>query len=79
MMLRQACGYASDAAGLDLLLARTRPRVCFFGHHHTRVDSEIAGVRCIGLNKVARPGNLVAIGIEPGRRGWSLLGEYGRI
>jgi hypothetical protein len=31
------------------------------GHH--RVDAEIDGVGCIGLNKVARPGNLVAVEI----------------
>jgi hypothetical protein len=34
-------------------------------------------VRCIGLNKVARPGNLVAVEFELHGRGWSLLGEYG--
>jgi Icc-related predicted phosphoesterase len=71
-------GYVSEAAGLDVLLARVQPRVCLFGHHHTRVDAEVAGVPCIGLNKVAMPGNLVAIDMEPGpgRRGWSLLGDY---
>ncbi len=75
---RRSKGYISEAAGLDVLLARVQPRVCFFGHHHTRIDAEIAGVRCIGLNKVGMPGNLVAIDIEtePGRRDWSLLGEY---
>jgi hypothetical protein len=41
--------YVSQAAGLDVLLARARPRVCFFGHHHARIDapSEVSGVRCI--------------------------------
>lgn len=75
---RRGKGYISEAAGLDMLLARVQPRVCFFGHHHTRVEAEVAGVRCIGLNKVGMPGNLVAIDIEPqpGRRHWSLLGEY---
>jgi len=75
---RRDKGYISEAAGLDVLLARVQPRVCFFGHHHTRVDAEVAGVRCIGLNKVGMPGNLVAIDIEPepGRRDWSLLREY---
>jgi Icc-related predicted phosphoesterase len=73
---RQGAGYISEAAGLDVLLARVQPRVCFFGHHHTRVDAEVSGVRCIGLNKVAMPGNLVAIDMEPGKRHWSLLGEY---
>jgi hypothetical protein len=73
---RQGAGYISEAAGLDELLARLRPRVCFFGHHHIRVDAEVSGVCCIGLNKVARPGNLVAIDMEPGKRDFSLLGEY---
>jgi hypothetical protein len=73
---RQGEGYISEAAGLDALLARLRPRVCFFGHHHTRVDAEVSGVRCIGLNKVAMPGNLVAISVEAGKQGFSLLGEY---
>jgi predicted phosphodiesterase len=76
---RRGTGYVSEAAGLDVLVARVRPRVCFFGHHHTRVDAEVEGVRCIGLNKVGMPGNLVAIDMEPGpgTRGWSLLGEFG--
>jgi hypothetical protein len=39
-------------------------------------DAELAGVPCIGLNKVARPGNLIAIEIDPGRRTWSILAEY---
>ena len=75
---RRGTGYVSEAAGLDVLLTKVRPRVCFFGHHHNRVDAEVAGVCCIGLNKVAMPGNLVAIDIEPGpgRRDWSVLGEY---
>ena len=73
---RRGVGYVSEAVGLDGLLARVQPRVCFFGHHHTRVDAEVAGVRCIGLNKTAMPGNLVAIDIEPGKRDWSLVGEY---
>jgi hypothetical protein len=47
------------------------------GHHHTRVDAEVSGIRSAGLNKLARPGNLVAIEIEPDGQGWSLLGEYG--
>lgn len=73
---RQGTGFMSPAAGLDQMLARTRPRVCFFGHHHTRIDAEVAGVPCIGLNKVARPGNLVAVEMEPRGREWSLLGEW---
>lgn len=66
----------SEAAGLDRLIHRLRPLVCFFGHHHTRVDGEIAGVRCIGLNKVGMPGNLVAVEIDAGRREWSVIAEW---
>jgi predicted phosphohydrolase len=73
---RRGPGYVSEAAGLDVLLEQTRPRVCFFGHHHARVDAEVSGVRCIGLNKVAKPGNLVAVEMDPGKRDWSLLGEF---
>jgi predicted phosphodiesterase len=73
---RRGAGYTSDAQGLDVLLNQLRPKVCFFGHHHVRVDAEVAGVRCVGLNKVAMPGNLVAIEIEPGMCDWSLIGEY---
>ena len=74
---RQGAGYVSQAAGLDVVLARARPRVCFFGHHHARVDAEVSGVSCIGLNKVGCPGNLVAVEFTPNGRGWSMIGEYG--
>ncbi len=73
---RQGLGFTSPAAGLDQLLAQTRPRVCFFGHHHTRIDGEVEGARCIGLNIVDRPGHLVAIRIEPRSGEWGVLGEY---
>jgi Icc-related predicted phosphoesterase len=73
---RQGAGWVSTAAGLDQLVAGVRPKVCFFGHHHTRVDGEVAGVRCIGLNKVAMPGNLMAIDLEPRGGAWSILGEW---
>jgi predicted phosphodiesterase len=75
---RRGTGYVSEAAGLDVLLAKVQPRVCFFGHHHTRVDAKVEGVPCIGLNKVGMPGNLVAIHMEPGpgSRSWSMLGEF---
>ena len=73
---RHGAGWVSDAVGLDQLVASVRPKVCFFGHHHTRVDGEIAGVRCIGLNKVMMPGNLVAIDLEPRGGAWSILGEW---
>ena len=49
-----------------MVVACTRPRLCFFGHHHARIDTEVAGVRCIGLNKIPCAGSLVAIDIESG-------------
>ena len=76
---RRGAGYVSQAAGLDVALARARPRVCFFGHHHARVDAEVSGVSCIGLNKVGCPGNLVAVEFTPSGRGWSVIGEYGAV
>lgn len=66
----------SEAAGLAEAVRGTRPRVCFFGHHHHRVDAEIDGIRCIGLNKVARPGNLVAVEIAATSSGFRMLGEW---
>ena len=71
---RQGTDWVSDA--VDQAVASVRPKVCFFGHHHTRVDGEVAGVRCIGLNKVMMPGNLVAIDLEPRGGAWSILGEW---
>lgn len=73
---RRGAGYVSEAAGLDELVAKTRPRVCFFGHHHARLEAELAGVRCIGLNKVARPGNLVAFEMSAAEAGWRLIAEW---
>ena len=67
--------YQSEAAGLAELVERVRPSVCFFGHHHTRVDAHIAGVHCIGLNAVPWPGCLVAVELEPGGQA-RLLGEW---
>lgn len=46
------------------------------GVHHTRVDGEVAGVPCIGLAKVCRPGNLVVIDVESRGRDGSILGEW---
>lgn len=73
---RRGGDWVSEAAGLDRLIFRLQPLVCFFGHHHARVDGEVAGVRCIGLNKVRMPGNLVAIDIDPRRREWFVLAEW---
>jgi len=68
--------YVSEAAGLAEAVAATRPRVCFFGHHHRRVDAEVAGVQCVGLNIVGWPGNLVAVDLPARGRNWSVLGEW---
>ncbi len=73
---RRGVGYVSQAAGLDVLVDRVRPRVCFFGHHHTRLDTEVAGVRCLGLNKVGMPSNLVAVALDDPGPGWSVIGEW---
>jgi predicted phosphohydrolase len=73
---RRGRGYVSEAAGLDTMLAQARPKVCLFGHHHTRIDSVVSGVRCLGMNKVGCPGHLVAILFEPASGQWSVLGEY---
>lgn len=58
--VRFAAGHTSEAAGLSELVERVRPMVCFFGHHHERIDVKIPGVICIGLNLIGRAGNLVA-------------------
>ena len=68
--------YVSEAPGLAQAIESARPRVCFFGHHHRRIDAEVAGVRCIGLNIVDRPGNLVAVDMPARGREWSIMGEW---
>jgi len=73
---RRGAGYVSEAAGLDELLRASRPRVCFFGHHHSRFDATVDGIPCIGLNKVRMPGNLVAVDLEERGGGWSILAEW---
>ncbi len=73
---RRGAGFVSEAAGLDHLLALTQPRVCFFGHHHTRVDGKVAGVHCVGLNKGPHPGCLVAFEMKQGESSWRTLGEW---
>jgi len=67
---------ARQPPGLAQAIESTRPRVCFFGQHHRRVGAEVAGVRCIGLNIVGRPGNLVAVGMPARGREWSIMGEW---
>jgi hypothetical protein len=73
---RRGVGYVSEATGLDELLARTQPRVCLFGNHHSRLDSTVAGVPCLGLNKSPHPGCLVAIEMRAVERAWRILGEW---
>ena len=34
-------------------------------------------MRCVGLNKVGCPGNLVAVEFVPNGREWSVFAEYG--
>jgi hypothetical protein len=73
---RRGRGWVSDIEGLDDAARGTRPRICFFGHHHTRLDSSIEGVPCLGLNKVPCPGSLIAIDIVPHSRSVDILGEW---
>jgi predicted phosphodiesterase len=69
--------YVSNAEGLDRAVASARPQICFFGHHHARVTAEVAGVPCLGLNIVGRPGYLVAVDVpSSSREPWMLLGEW---
>jgi hypothetical protein len=75
---RRGAGWASDAAGLDELVLGLRPKVCFFGHHHVRVDGLLDGVPCLALNKVGRPGILGAVEIQGGAGPWDVLGEWPR-
>lgn len=65
----------SRGTGVGDVVAKVRPAICFFGHHHRRVDAEIGGVRCVGLNAVGRPGNLVAFELERGGEA-RILGEW---
>lgn len=41
-----------------------------------RVDGEVDGVRCLGLNKVGWPGHLVAFEIQGGGRPWAVIAEW---
>jgi len=68
--------FSSGAEGLTRVVAATRPTVCFFGHYHTRLDAEVDGVPCIGLNKVRCPGHLVAVDIKSTSREFTVLGEW---
>jgi hypothetical protein len=72
---RRGRGQVSDAKGLDEVVRAKRPVVCFSGHHHTRFDSVVGDVPCLGLAMVGRPGNLVAFDIDPARRSFEIVGE----
>ncbi len=56
------CERLSSHSGVEVLLLHDAP----------------AGVRCIGLNKVAMPGNLVAIDIPAREREYEILAEWPR-
>ncbi len=73
---RRGAGYVSEAAGLDELLARVQPRICFFVHHHTRLEAVVAGVPFRGLNKSPHPGSLLAVEMTGGQLDWRILGEW---
>lgn len=64
--------YVSQAEGLSEVLRCVQPKLCFFGHHHASVDVLVEGVRCIGLNAVGYPGNLVAFDLEGTLARWPI-------
>ena len=66
----------SQAMGLGEMVARTQPRISLFGHHHARVDAQVAGVRCIGLNCAPNPGSLVALEFPADSWECTILGEW---
>jgi len=66
----------SEAQGLADAIAATRPLVCFFGHHHARLDVTVASVPCLGLNRVGCPGNMIALEVDPQARRYRLLGDW---
>ncbi len=66
----------SQAVGLDRLLEQTHPRVCFFGHYHVRIDTLVAGVSCVGMNKVPYPGSLMAVELPKAEPTWRRVGEW---
>ena len=67
--------YTSDAAGLRTAVLKVKPQICFFGHHHVRLDADVDGVQCIGLNAIGYPGSLVAVTTERGK-GCKVIGEW---
>lgn len=73
---RRGAGWSSESEGLDDLIFGVRPRVCIFGHHHIRLDADLAGVPCLGINKSPHPGSLVAIEIRNHLDGIQIIGEW---
>lgn len=67
--------YASEAEGLSEALRATRPAVCFFGHHHTRIDADVDGIPCVGVNAGPHPGSLVAVDVLAGGQ-WRHVAEW---
>lgn len=67
--------YVSPTLGLNDVLAALSPIVCFFGHHHTRVDAMIKGVRCIGLNKVGCSGSVMIVDVNNASQTFEIVGE----
>jgi hypothetical protein len=45
------------------LLASLRPRVCFTGHLHARIERSLAGVRVVGLHKIPVRGSVLLVEI----------------
>ncbi len=73
---RRGANWASESKGLDDLVSSVRPQVCLFGHHHIRLDAELDGVLCVGVNKVPYPGSLIAFEIGNRRRRMKFIGEW---
>jgi len=73
---RRGAGWASESEGLDDLVLGVRPQICLFGHHHTRLDAELDGVPCLGINKSPHPGSLVAIDVSNRGKGMHIIGEW---
>lgn len=68
-------GNYSHAEGLDEILAKKKPDVCFFGHHHRRVSDVIQGVRCEGLPKIGMQNHLLAVNIDENNHA-TIFGEW---
>jgi len=45
------------------LVASVRPRVCFTGHLHARIERNLAGVRVVGLHKVPTRGSVLLVDV----------------